>query len=66
MVELGGGRYIGTCDNVVMFVDPRDGKTLQLFTIALRSPEDVALALKNHREPIQDFEWQEVTQNERG
>lgn len=56
MVEVAGARYLGTCDHVIVFQDPEDNAVLRLYEFALRSPEDVALALKNHREPVVGFE----------
>jgi hypothetical protein len=56
MVEVAGARYLGTCDHVVVFQDPEDNVVLRLYEFALRSPDDVKAALKNHREPVQDFE----------
>jgi hypothetical protein len=56
MCELAGARYLGTCDHVVIFQDPQDDFVMKLYAFALRSPEDVKAALKNHREPVVGFE----------
>jgi hypothetical protein len=66
MCELAGAKYLGVCDGVILFEDPKDGAILRIYEIALRSPDDIKEALKNHREPVCDFKWQEVTENERG
>jgi len=54
LVELGGGRYVGRRGNSVLFSDPEDGHLFTLYVNALRSPEDVRLALKSHREDLAD------------
>jgi len=46
MCELGGGRYLSTCDHIVLFQDPQDGFVMKLYAFALRSPEDVKAALR--------------------
>jgi hypothetical protein len=65
MCEIAGTEYLGSNGIAVLFRDPRDGYVLSLYAFACKSPEDVAIALKNHREPIQDFNWEPVTPAER-
>ena len=50
--------YLRTDANgVVWFRCKETGKMLSLYAIAVRSPEDIALALKSVREPqVKDFE----------
>jgi hypothetical protein len=55
-VSEAGAEYIGVCDGSVRFRDPETGVVLSLYTHALRSVEDVRLALKASREPVVDFE----------
>lgn len=56
MCELAGAKYLGVCDGVILFEDPKDGAILRIYEIALRSPDDIKEALKNHREPVVGFE----------
>lgn len=55
LVERGGARFIGIVGDSVRFADPRDGAVMSLFLFALRSTEDVRLALKSHRESLREF-----------
>jgi hypothetical protein len=55
IVAVGGGRYIGLERGCVIFEDPADGYRMKLWTSWCRSPEDVAMAIKAHREMISDF-----------
>ena len=66
MCELAGARYLGTCDGVLLFEDPKDNAILRIYELALRSPDDVRDALKTHRAPKENFEWEQVTARERG
>jgi hypothetical protein len=61
LIESGGGVFISIDSNVVIFSDPQTGKRIQLFTSALRSAEDVRLALKHSREVYVGFEPLGVT-----
>ena len=64
--ELAGARYLGTCDGVVLFEDPKDNGILRIYEIALRSSDDIKDALKAHRAPKETFGWEQVTARERG
>jgi hypothetical protein len=55
IIENAGARYIGTADGVVYFSDCESGHVLRLYCHALRSVDDVLLALKASREPVVEF-----------
>ncbi len=56
LVEGAGAQFIDVRGNVVRFRDPETGTLLSLYTFALRSIEDVRLALKSVREPVVPFD----------
>jgi hypothetical protein len=65
MCEVAGARYLGTCNNVVLFQDPEDGFTMKLWCFACKSPDDVRLAIKAHRNQVHDFPaWEPVEKQE--
>ncbi len=55
MCAIAGAEYLGTENGTVIFRDPLDQHVMRLWIFACRSPEDIALAIKNHRQPVQDF-----------
>jgi hypothetical protein len=55
-VEDAGAELVGVKNGTVYFLDPQDRARLSLYVHALRSVDDVVLALKAHREPTHDFE----------
>jgi hypothetical protein len=61
IVNLGGGVYCGSSASEVIFRDPQDGHTMRLWRFACQSPDDVAAAIKSHREQVKDFpRWEPV------
>jgi hypothetical protein len=57
MVEDGGGEFIDLRDNAVFFRSAPGEPIVRLYPAALKSPEDVGLALKNCRERKQAQAW---------
>lgn len=56
MCEIAGAEYLKTdAGGVVWFKCRESGKVLSLYAFAMRSPDDVKLALKAVREPVEDF-----------
>jgi hypothetical protein len=55
LVEAAGARYCGQDNRVVYFKDPKDDFTMSLYCFALRSPEDVAMAIRSHQNQVRDF-----------
>ncbi|HXP71765.1 MAG TPA: hypothetical protein VOA88_20990 [Candidatus Dormibacteraeota bacterium] len=53
IVESSGAEYIGRRDGIVYF--RADGAVVSLYAFAV-TPENVALSVKNVREPVFDFE----------
>ena len=61
IVAVGGGEYVGVVRGCVVFTDPKDGYEMKLFTSWCKGPEDVAMAVKAHREFVADFpRWEKV------
>jgi hypothetical protein len=56
LVERGGAVFVGIRGDSVVFTDHETHATLTLYKHALRSIEDVELALKSVREPVVGFE----------
>jgi hypothetical protein len=56
LVESAGAEFVAVRNGTVFFLDPQDRARLSLYVHALRSIDDVHLALKNHREPALGFE----------
>jgi hypothetical protein len=55
IVESNGAEYLGMHDGVVMFRCRQSNTVLTLYAFAV-TPENVALSVKNVREPVFDFE----------
>jgi hypothetical protein len=55
VVESAGATFVAEREGVVYF-RADDGMTISLYAFALRSIDDVELALKSHRERVLDFE----------
>jgi len=55
MCAVAGAEYLGTENGTVIFRDPLDQHIMRLWIFAARSPEDIAAALKSHREQVKDF-----------
>jgi hypothetical protein len=55
LVESAGAEYVAERDGVVYFRACDDCATISLYAFALRSTEDVRLALKARLEPVADF-----------
>jgi hypothetical protein len=67
LVSLGGGIYCGQDHGVVYFKAKPSGDTLRLFAFAVKSPDDIRLAIKAHEEKLRETHaWEQVTANERG
>lgn len=61
IVAQGGGRYIGVERGAVIFEDPEDGYRMRLFTSWCKAPQDVADAIRSHRNFVKDFPaWERV------
>ena len=54
IIESAGAKYVGRRGDLVLFSDPNDDHVFTPYITALRSPEDIRLALKNHREDLTD------------
>jgi hypothetical protein len=54
LVESAGAEYVAERNGIVYFRSV-DGVTISLYAFALRSIDDVELALKATREPVVDF-----------
>ncbi|MFZ0520332.1 MAG: hypothetical protein WAL95_04880 [Candidatus Acidiferrales bacterium] len=66
MCDLAGAKYLGVCDGIVLFENPKDNAILRIYELALRSPDDIRLALKAHEEKLRETHaWERVTTNER-
>jgi hypothetical protein len=57
-----GAEYLGERDGVVRFRDSESGVVVRLYARALKTAADVAMALKNAREPVVGFEPLERTE----
>jgi hypothetical protein len=55
MCAIAHAEYLGTEAGTVIFRDPEDGFIMRLWIFAARSPEDIALAIKAHRNQVKDF-----------
>jgi hypothetical protein len=58
LVEDGGGEFVDLKDNSVYFRSAPGERIISLYPAALKSPEDVGLALKNCRERKQAQAWE--------
>jgi hypothetical protein len=55
MCSIAQAEYLGTENGTVIFRDPQDQHVMRLWIFAARSPEDIALAIKAHRNQVKDF-----------
>jgi hypothetical protein len=62
LILAAGAEFLGARDGVVRFRDRQTGCVLTLYARALRSVEDVRLALKSARDPVVGFQPIEKTE----
>jgi hypothetical protein len=55
IIEAAGAKFLSIEGNAVVIQDKVTGKKIQVYTSALRSVDDVRMALKAAREKVRDF-----------